>query len=122
MEDLWENGRSDYVVYGREGTQSHLAYQSGFSQYYQTNPGPLGKRQLIVVCSDILIVFSPESILTRDPHIRSGVIFGRGRFHNGLIIDPVEEHAFNPRDLDKLKQFREKIWYALFNVDLLVTV
>lgn len=51
-----------------------------------------------------------ESILSQDPHIRSGVIFGRGRFHNGVIIDPVPEFVFDPRDSNILERYKGLIW------------
>ncbi|KAJ3539483.1 hypothetical protein NM688_g6353 [Phlebia brevispora] len=75
-----------WKIHGRSDDQIML------STGEKTNPGPL------------------ESILAQDPLIRSGVLFGRGRFHNGLIIDPVEEYAFDPLDADQLTQFRDKIW------------
>ncbi|CAL1710450.1 unnamed protein product [Somion occarium] len=58
----------------------------------KTNPGPL------------------ESILHHDPHIESAVMFGRGRFNVGVLIDPRPAHQFNPSNLQKLAEFRDKIW------------
>lgn len=51
-----------------------------------------------------------EDILNQDPHVRAAVIFGRGKFNCGVIIDPSPEEAFDPVDLDKLIDFRNKIW------------
>jgi hypothetical protein len=39
------------------------------------------------------------------------VMFGRGRFHNGVIIEPKAEYAFDPSDEKKLTDFRNDIWY-----------
>ena len=61
----------------------------------------------------LLTSSSIESILSQDPHIRSGVMFGRGRFHNGVVIDPVAEFAFDPRDEDRLRRYRDLIWYVV---------
>jgi hypothetical protein len=37
-------------------------------------------------------------------------MFGRGRFQNGVLIDPKPPFAFNPKDEAKLEAFRELIW------------
>ncbi len=39
-----------------------------------------------------------EGILAQDPHVLSAVMFGRGRFQNGVLIDPKPEFAFDPKD------------------------
>ncbi|KAF9650627.1 acetyl-CoA synthetase-like protein [Thelephora ganbajun] len=51
-----------------------------------------------------------QSILNGDPHVKSAVMFGRGRFNPGVIIDPKPEFAFDPEDQEKLVEFRNKIW------------
>ena len=51
-----------------------------------------------------------EGILTQDPHILSAVMFGRGRFQNGVLIDPKPQFAFDPKDEAKLENFRTLIW------------
>ncbi|KZT28667.1 acetyl-CoA synthetase-like protein [Neolentinus lepideus HHB14362 ss-1] len=61
----------------------------------KTNPGPL------------------ESIMNRDPYINAAVMFGRGRFNAGVLIDPSPMHRFDPRDTDKLVAFRNLIWPTL---------
>ena len=40
----------------------------------------------------------------------SAVMFGRGRFQNGVLIDPEPQFAFDPKDEEKLKTFRGLIW------------
>ena len=37
-------------------------------------------------------------------------MFGRGRFQNGVLIDPKPPFAFDPKDEAKLEAFRELIW------------
>ena len=37
-------------------------------------------------------------------------MFGRGRFQNGVLIDPEPQFAFDPKDEEKLKTFRGLIW------------
>lgn len=36
-------------------------------------------------------------------------MFGRGRFQNGVLIDPRPQFAFDPKDTAKLEAFRELI-------------
>ncbi|KAF8161947.1 hypothetical protein K438DRAFT_1909851 [Mycena galopus ATCC 62051] len=57
-----------------------------------TNPGPL------------------ENLLNQDPHVLTSVMFGRGRFQAGVIVDPKPEFKFDPADSVKLAEFRNKIW------------
>jgi hypothetical protein len=37
-------------------------------------------------------------------------MFGRGRFQNGVVIDPKPQFAFDPKDKAKLENFRTLIW------------
>ncbi|KAH9077806.1 acetyl-CoA synthetase-like protein [Lactarius deliciosus] len=75
-----------WKIYGRKDDQIML------STGEKTNPGPL------------------EGILAQDPHIQSSVMFGRGRFQNGVLVDPKPQFAFDPKDEVKLEQFRQLIW------------
>jgi hypothetical protein len=54
-----------------------------------------------------------EIILNQDPHVLSSVIFGRGHFQAGVIVDPKPAFKFDPSDLAKLAEFRNKIWCVL---------
>ncbi|TCD63228.1 putative NRPS-like protein biosynthetic cluster [Steccherinum ochraceum] len=58
----------------------------------KTNPSPL------------------ESILNQDPRVRSSIMFGRGKFNAGVLVDPRSEYVFDPADEAKLVQFRNDIW------------
>ncbi|KAI0060400.1 acetyl-CoA synthetase-like protein [Artomyces pyxidatus] len=75
-----------WKIYGRADDQIML------SNGEKTNPVPL------------------EAILVRDPHIAAAVMFGRGRFQNGVLIEPEKEFAFDPVDEQRLGEFRNKIW------------
>ncbi|THH19547.1 hypothetical protein EW146_g1644 [Bondarzewia mesenterica] len=75
-----------WKVFGRSDDQIML------STGEKTNPGPL------------------EGILNQDPHIVSSVMFGRGKFQNGVLIDPKPQFAFDPSDKGKLEEFRNVIW------------
>lgn len=48
--------------------------------------------------------------MVKNPHIAAAVMFGRGRFQNGVLIEPTKEEQFDPEDLDKLAAFRNTIW------------
>nr|UXY92114.1 ATP/NADPH-dependent carboxylic acid reductase [Trametes cinnabarina] len=76
-----------FRVYGRADDQLML------STGEKTNPAPL------------------EAILTQDPHVRACLMFGRGRFQNGVLIEPKE--PFDPSDEARLEEFRNKIWPSI---------
>ncbi|KAI0073515.1 acetyl-CoA synthetase-like protein [Panus rudis PR-1116 ss-1] len=65
----------------------------------KTNPGPL------------------ETILHHDPHIEAAVMFGRGKFNAGVLIDPKPQFKFDPSDTQKLAEFRDKIWPSVEKVN-----
>ncbi|KAI0784440.1 male sterility protein-domain-containing protein, partial [Abortiporus biennis] len=78
-----------WKIYGR--TDDQIMLSSG----EKTNPGPL------------------EKILEQDPHISHAVMFGRGKFYNGVLIDPSPEFAFDPTSKGGellLEKFRHMIW------------
>ena len=49
-------------------------------------------------------------MINEDPHIRSSIMFGRGRFQNGVLIEPTEDFLVDPADAEQLETFRNKIW------------
>ncbi|EJD40551.1 acetyl-CoA synthetase-like protein [Auricularia subglabra TFB-10046 SS5] len=51
-----------------------------------------------------------EGILCSNPHISHAVIFGRGRPHNGVIVLPKPQFAFDPSDHKLLQEFRDTLW------------
>ncbi|KAJ3522383.1 hypothetical protein NM688_g8882 [Phlebia brevispora] len=74
-----------WKVYGRVDDQ--IMHNNG----EKTNPGPL------------------EHILNQDPHVHCAVMFGRGRFNVGVVIEPKPEYRFDPADEQKLIEFRKAI-------------
>jgi hypothetical protein len=42
--------------------------------------------------------------------IQNAIMFGRGRFHAGVLINPADTYVFDPSDLEKLAEFRRGIW------------
>ncbi|TFY78273.1 hypothetical protein EWM64_g5737 [Hericium alpestre] len=84
--------RDDYYqIYGRLDDQLML------STGEKTNPVPL------------------ETIMLQDPHIVAALMFGRGRFQNGVIIQPKDE--FDPNDTEELAEFRKVIWPTIERVN-----
>ncbi|TFK52863.1 acetyl-CoA synthetase-like protein [Heliocybe sulcata] len=73
-------------IHGR--TDDQIMHNTG----EKTNPGPL------------------ESILNRDPHVNAAVMFGRGRFNAGVLIDPRPAYRFDSSDVNQLTTFRNLIW------------
>lgn len=56
------------------------------------------------------IIRVTETILIQDPHVKAAVMFGRGQFQNGILVDPKPEYSFDPVDEAKLVEFRNLIW------------
>ncbi|EKM49937.1 uncharacterized protein PHACADRAFT_213717 [Phanerochaete carnosa HHB-10118-sp] len=77
-------------IYGRKDDQ--IMHSTGEKASIVTNPGPL------------------EKILCTDPRVQAAVMFGRGKFNAGVLIDPRPPHKFDPADQDKLADFRNLIW------------
>ncbi|THU87157.1 acetyl-CoA synthetase-like protein [Dendrothele bispora CBS 962.96] len=78
-----------WKILGR--VDSQIIHSSG----EKTNPGPL------------------ESIMNQDPHVTASVMFGHGKFQAGIIIEPIKEEQFDPKDEVKLGEFRNKIWHTV---------
>lgn len=51
-----------------------------------------------------------ESMLTRHWKIQFAVMFGRGRFHAGVIIQPKLQYQFDTGNKGLLAKFRNEIW------------
>ena len=45
-----------------------------------------------------------------DPRVQSAIVFGRGRFQVGALLDVKKDFAFDPADTAKLEEFRNAIW------------
>jgi hypothetical protein len=53
-----------------------------------------------------------EAILNQDPHVQSAVMFGRGKFQAGVLIDPIPAQRFDPSNEERLAEFRNAIWFV----------
>lgn len=49
-------------------------------------------------------------MINEDPHVKCSVMFGRGRFQNGVLVEPTEEYAIDPSDEKQVAAFRNMIW------------
>lgn len=49
-----------------------------------------------------------------DPNIAVAIMFGRGRFQNGVLLQP--STPVNPENESELIAYRNLIWYAGFLV------
>lgn len=92
-----------FRVYGRADDQLML------STGEKTNPAPLGMVNVIrlEIPRDLLRCLT-EAILLQDPAVYACLMFGRGRFQNGILVHPTED--FDPSDEVRLESFRNKIW------------
>ncbi|THG95287.1 hypothetical protein EW145_g7985, partial [Phellinidium pouzarii] len=75
-----------WKVIGR--TDDQIMHSTG----EKTNPGPL------------------EAMLNQDAIVQGAMMFGRSRFHCGILVQPKEPFAFDPVDTKKVIEFRNLIW------------
>ncbi|THU99130.1 acetyl-CoA synthetase-like protein [Dendrothele bispora CBS 962.96] len=87
--DLVERHPKDpnlFQIYGRADDQ--IMHSTG----EKTNPVPI------------------EAILAKDPNVLAAIMFGRSKFHAGIIVLPSPNHVFDPSDTDKLAEYRTLVW------------
>ncbi|KAI9056494.1 acetyl-CoA synthetase-like protein [Trametes sanguinea] len=51
-----------------------------------------------------------EKIINQDPHVKCSMMFGSGKFQNGVLVEPVEEYVIDPSDPKQVEEFRNTIW------------
>ncbi|THH29838.1 hypothetical protein EUX98_g4346 [Antrodiella citrinella] len=73
-------------IYGR--TDDQIMHSTG----EKTNPTPL------------------ELMVNQDPHVQTCIMFGRGRFNAGILVEPKAAYKFDPKDTKKLVEYRNMIW------------
>ncbi|KAF8905645.1 hypothetical protein CPB85DRAFT_1315335 [Mucidula mucida] len=57
--------------------------------------------------------YSIEAILSHDPHVTASVMFGRGKFQNGILVQLKPEFAFDPQDEESIVKYRSLIWPSI---------
>ena len=45
-----------------------------------------------------------------DPRIKAAIMFGRGKFQNGVLIEPKAEYSVDPENIDQVEAFKTAIW------------
>jgi hypothetical protein len=50
--------------------------------------------------------------LCEDPKIQAVIMFGRGRFQSGAIVQPAPGYVVQSHDEKALAEFRRAIWYG----------
>ncbi|KAI1791167.1 acetyl-CoA synthetase-like protein [Ganoderma leucocontextum] len=58
-----------------------------------------------------------EMMLNEDPRVRSSIMFGHGRFQNGVLIEPTEDFLVDTTDGKQLEEYRNKIWPTIERVN-----
>ncbi|KAI9064759.1 acetyl-CoA synthetase-like protein [Trametes sanguinea] len=58
-----------------------------------------------------------EKIVNSDPHVRCSVMFGSGKFQNGILVHPKENFAIDPNDIKEVEIFRNRIWPTIERVN-----
>ncbi|THH03024.1 hypothetical protein EW145_g6597 [Phellinidium pouzarii] len=82
-----------WKVIGR--TDDQIMHSTG----EKTNPGPL------------------EAMLCRDSLVHGAIMFGRSRFHCGVLVQPKIPFSFDPVDTKKVIEFRNLIWPTIENIN-----
>ncbi|CDO77413.1 hypothetical protein BN946_scf184857.g20 [Trametes cinnabarina] len=54
-----------------------------------------------------------EKIINQDPHVKCAMLFGSGRFQNGVLVEPKEQFTIDPNDPKQVEDFRNKIWSTI---------
>ncbi|KAL7278799.1 hypothetical protein ACG7TL_007808 [Trametes sanguinea] len=118
--DLFEEHPTDpnlYKVYGRVDDQ--IALSTGEKASHST-----ASMRVSVVPSRFTpfissyshtVDYTVEAIVLQDPHVHAAIMFGQGREQNGILIQPRE--PFDPRDAEKLEEFRNTIWPTIERVN-----
>ena len=49
-------------------------------------------------------------MLSKDEFVHGAMVFGRGRFNAGVLVQPKALFEFDPADEKKVAEFRNLIW------------
>ena len=58
-----------------------------------------------------------EKIINEDPCVRASVMFGRGKFQNGVLVEPAAGCVLDPSDARQVEEFRNRIWPTIERVN-----
>ena len=48
--------------------------------------------------------------MNRDRHVTNSLMFGRGQFNAGILVEPAPGVSVDPHDPQQLEEFRNLIW------------
>lgn len=54
--------------------------------------------------------------MNTDMRIKAAIMFGRGRFQSGVLVEPKPEYVFDPQNAQQLEKFKDAIWYVYLMV------
>ena len=63
-----------------------------------------------------MLTLHSEHIINESPYVSACIVFGHGKFQNGVLIQPIPEYQFDPTDKKALEEFRNRIWCALESI------
>lgn len=57
-----------------------------------------------------IVPIPQERYIASHPLVTDAVMFGRAKPQAGILIDPVPEHAIDPKDETAVTKFKDEIW------------
>ncbi|KAG0691850.1 putative aminoadipate reductase [Suillus ampliporus] len=88
------------------------------SDVFIKHPTVEGMWKIVGRMDDVLVLSSGEktvpapmeSIIAANPYVNGTVMFGRGRNHVGILIEPRPGHEIDVNDEKQLAEFRNRVW------------
>lgn len=123
-----DSGTYELIVLAKEGWKPAIINVNingvdGYatSDLYQKHPTHPRLLKHSGRADDVVVLSNGEKTLSRaievsieaDPHVSSAIVFGTGRMQNGVLIAPAAGFAFDPKDKEKLAEFRNAIWLSV---------
>lgn len=93
LESRRKDGRPDHAQYGRK--------DEPWSPWYVI---------ILLFVNFTHEIYGTEAMLSKDPFVHGAMIFGRGRFHAGVLVQPKVPFEFDSADQKKVVDFRNLIW------------
>ncbi|GJE88440.1 acetyl-CoA synthetase-like protein [Phanerochaete sordida] len=110
---LFDNEEYPLAVYNVHGEKAYAT-----SDLFEPHPTKEGLWKIVGRKDDVIILSNGEKIVPipqeghigTSPLLMGAVMFGRGREQAGLLVEPAEKYAFDPRDEAALIRFRHMLW------------
>ncbi|KII90242.1 hypothetical protein PLICRDRAFT_40443 [Plicaturopsis crispa FD-325 SS-3] len=101
-------------------TLAHENFPGGYatSDLFEKHPEHEGLYRIVGRLDDVIILASGEKtvpgpmevIMRSSPLIKDAMMFGRERAQVGVLVEPHDDHKFDPKDEEALAAFRNAIW------------